>query len=265
MSKYQDVASRLAESARRNLGTSFVACYVTGSTARGEERPGASDIDTLIIVRGKRVYHQWEGFPAWFWFLKGFSEEAERIAKEATAPRPPLRLGSLVTTVVGEDSLRKEADGMLYFDLQGAKLLAGKDVRKDLRRPSWKTLDGELLDGISRWRERMIVNLAALDIRKSPYRLASYSVMYALPTAGAFIALKRRRLVTSKREIPGAFMKEFPWFRSSSVLQDVLEEYLNWNSRDEDLGRLSSLWLRSLQFLLEVQCRVGADGGSTRK
>lgn len=265
MSTYQDIASRLAESTARNLGTSFVACYITGSSARGEERPGVSDIDVLIVVRGNEVYRQWEGLPAKFSFLKGFAEEAERIAREAMAPRPPLRLGFLVTTVVGEDSLRRVANGMLYFDLQGAKLLAGKDVRKDLREPSWKALDSELLDDISRWRERMIMNLSTLDFWKASHRLASYSVMYALPTAGAFIALKRRKLVTSKCEIPGAFVKEFPGFRSSSVLQDLLDEYLNWKSRDEDLGRLSFLWLRSLQFLLEVQHSVEVDRRSKRK
>lgn len=260
MTEYQDLASRLAQTASERLGNSFISCYLIGSAARGEERLGVSDIDVLIVVQGKRIIHQWDRpRPRELSFLKGYAKDAERIARDAISPRPPLRLGFLIPTVVGEASLRKEADGMLYFDLQGAKLLAGKEVREGLRRPSWRNLDAELLADIDRWRERMVMNLSALDVRNEPHRLASYAVMYSLPTAGAYIALKRRKLVTSKEEIPGVFRKEFPTFSDASVLQDVLDEYLNWKSRDEDLGRLSSLWLRSLKFLLEIQRSLQAD------
>jgi hypothetical protein len=229
-----------------------------GSTARGEERLGASDIDVLIVVRGRRVIHPWDRFPSSFRFLEGYANEAERLAKTAMAPRPPLRLRLLVTTVVGRENLQKEANSMLYYDLQGAKLLAGTEVREELRRPSWKVLDKELLEDIRRWRHRMIVNSSTIDVRKEPHRLASYAVMYALPTAGAYIALKRRKLVTNKKEIPRAFMEEFPEFASAPVLQDILDEYLNWKLRDDDLERLLSLWLRSLMFLLEIERSVEA-------
>lgn len=260
MGSYQDLASRLAQAASERLGASFVSCYLLGSSARGEERLGTSDVDVLIVVRGKRVLHQWDRFPPSFSFLEGFAGEAEQLARDAMAPRPPLRQRFLVTTVVGRESIRREANGVLYFDLQGARLLAGAEVRRVLRMPSWKALDVELLEDISRWRERMVANLSSLDIWKEPHRLASYAVMYALPTAGAYIALKRRRLVTSKSEIPGAFMKEFPGFESAPVLEELLEEYLNWRWRDTDLARLSSLWLRSLKFILEVQREVNAMG-----
>ncbi len=261
MTEYQGLASKLAQTASQHLGTSFVSCYLTGSTARGEERPGLSDIDILIVTRGKKVIHQWDRpRPQSLSFLKGFAKEAERLARDAMAPRPPLRLGFLITTIVGQESLRKEADGMLYFDLLKAKLLAGKDVREGLRPPSWRTLNAELLENIGRWRDRMIVNLSTLNLRKEPYRLASYAIMYSLPTAGAFIALKRKRLVMSKKDIPAAFKNEFPTFDSASVLQDALDEYLNWKTRDQDLGRLSSLWLRTFKFLLEVEHSLEDDG-----
>ena len=228
MTEYQDLASRLAQTTSQHLGNSFISCYLTGSASRGEERLGLSDIDILIVTRGKRVIHQWDRpRPPSFSFLKEFAKEAERLARDAMAPRPPLRLGFLITTIVGQESLQKEADGMLYFDLQKAKLLAGKEVREGLRPPLWKTLDAELLENIGRWRERMIVNLSTLDLRKDPYRLASYAIMYSLPTAGAFIALKRKRLVMNKKEIPVTFRNEFPAFDSARVLEDALDEYLN--------------------------------------
>lgn len=257
MTGYQAIASRLARSASERLGASFVSCYLMGSGAKGEERVGTSDIDILIVVRGNRVVHQWNRFPPSFSFLEEFAEEASGLAQEAVSPRPPFRLRFLVTTVVGEERLRREADGMLYFDIQGAKLLAGREVRKRLRKPSWGTLDAELTRDIDRWRKRMVTNVLTLDIRRQPHRLASYAAMYSLPTAGAYIALKRRKIITNKKDIPRVFLREFPEFESAGVLRDVLDEYLHWRSRDENLERVSSLWFRSLRFLVEVQHKAG--------
>ena len=178
MTAYQGLASKLAQTASQRLGKSFVSCYLTGSTARGEEHLGLSDIDVLIVTRGKNVILPWDRpLPPSFSFLKEFANEAERLARDAMAPRPPLRLGFLISTIVGQESLRKEANGMLYFDLQNAKLLAGKDVRKGLRPPSWRTLNSELSEYVNRWMDRMVVNLSTLYFQKVPYRLAYFAVM----------------------------------------------------------------------------------------
>lgn len=259
MSPYQGTASEVAQAAAGHLGRSFVSCYLLGSAARGDEVLGVSDLDVVIVTRGRRVIHSWEHFPPRLSFLEEFAAEARRLAEDAMAPRPPLRSKFLISTVLGRESLRKEAEGMLYFELQGAKLLAGEEVRGELRKPSWKSLDGELVESITRWRDRMIVNLSSLDVRKEPWRLASYAVMYALPTAGAYIALKKRKVILAKREIPAAFVREFPRFGSAQVLHDLLDEYLDWRKRDEDLQRLSALWLRSLKFLLEIRQSMGAS------
>ncbi len=256
LSDYSELASRLAKSASEHLGDLLVSCYLLGSCARGEERPGVSDVDVLLVTQGKEFVPTWERLPSKYSFVGAFSKEAERLAKEGAAPRSPLRNKVLILTVIGRKALKHETNGMLYFDLKEAKMLAGEDVRGDLRRPSWSALDANLFGKVSRWRERMLTNLLTLDVGKEPHRLASYAVMYSLPTAAAYITLGKRKMVMSKKDIPDAFAREFPRFKSSSVLYDVLDEYLNWKSRDDDFGRLASLWVRSLKFLLEIQQNI---------